>query len=145
MSSAFSSLKLAASSSLLGLQPIASPLDSFARTTAALPRQHRIPKEGLSAFTILDRILNDPNLAGETSLDETVERHGDEIKAWSDEWKFSTEKSGEWVEDGRAVKGKGVRSRVPDWDEIVEKCEELVWVATVRLCVEAFSNGGLQN
>ncbi|KAL8276912.1 hypothetical protein RQP46_010640 [Phenoliferia psychrophenolica] len=132
MTSAFSSLKLSASSSLLGLHPIASPLDSFSRTAATLPRAHRIPKEGLSAFTILDRILHDQTLAGESSVDETLERHGEEIRAWADEWKFSFEKSGEWNEDGRASKGKGVRSaRVPEWDEIVEKCEELVWVATV--------------
>lgn len=137
MSSAFSSLKLSASSSLLGLHPIASPLDSFAATAAKLPREHRIPKEGLSGFTILDRILHDaafvPAVGEEAGIEQTIDAHGEDIRAWCDEWKFSGEASGEWDEDGRSTKGKGVRSRVPRWEEIVEKCEELVWMATVRL------------
>lgn len=142
MTSAFSSLRLGASSSFLGLPPIASPHDSFARTASLLPRRRRIPREGLSGFTILDRILHDPLLGpgraneedDSAKLDKALETSAEEIRAWCDEWKFSVDSSVEYEDEGRSANGNGRngRRKVPEWEEIVEKTEELIWMATVR-------------
>ncbi|GAA6022709.1 hypothetical protein JCM10207_008073 [Rhodosporidiobolus poonsookiae] len=146
--------------------PIASGSDSFARTAAALPRgddDHRYPREGLSGFTILDRILHDDALApgracgidAMPKLDAVLDNPeaAARLRAWCDEWKFSTQASGGWEDaagrdsdegsDGegarererrrqeRARKGKMKGYGTPGWQEIVEKYEELVWMATV--------------
>ena len=143
---------------------IASPDRSFARTAANLPRQpgsRRYPREGLSGFTILSRILQDEALApGEANslddpskLDACVRNRASRIRQWCEEWRFSTEERVGWddpqdaaLSDGGAEarrrraaagagagdnKGKGKSMAAPPWDEIVEKCEELVWMATV--------------
>ncbi|GAA5992840.1 hypothetical protein JCM10908_001366 [Rhodotorula pacifica] len=143
---------------------IASPDRSFARTAANLPRgpgARRYPREGLSGFTILSRILHDDALApgnantlqDGSKLDAAVRNRASRIAQWCEEWRFSTEERVEWddpqdaaLSDGgasRRAAGRGVNGRVgenkgkgksmaaPPWDEIVEKCEELVWMATV--------------
>lgn len=143
---------------------IASPDRSFARTASNLPRQpgsRRYPREGLSGFTILSRILQDEALApgqansldDPSKLDACVRNRASRIRQWCEEWRFSTEERIEWddpqdaaLSDGgeearrrRATagagagdnKGKGKSMAAPPWDEIVEKCEELVWMATV--------------
>ncbi|GAA5995664.1 hypothetical protein JCM5350_007794 [Sporobolomyces pararoseus] len=153
-SSAFSSLRLSASSSnYFGNQPIASSTDNFARTAASLPRtseDRRYPREGLSGFTILARILSDDSLAagnaGQLSdmpkLDAVLRNRGSKIAQLCSEWKFSTERSQEWddeeneVREGRkSNKGKSAKGwgavGVPSWEEIVEKTEELFWMSTV--------------
>ncbi|GAA5909390.1 hypothetical protein JCM5296_007022 [Sporobolomyces johnsonii] len=154
LSSAFSSLRLSNSSSnLFGTLPTASPSDSFAATAASLPRDHsarRYPREGLSGFTILSRILQDdalaPGAAGQLSdmpkLDAVLRNRASRIVQWCEEWKFSTERSQEWDDEeelvkegkksnrGKSAKGWGGAS-TPSWDEVVEKTEELFWMATV--------------
>ncbi|GAA5952657.1 hypothetical protein JCM3765_002235 [Sporobolomyces pararoseus] len=153
-SSAFSSLRLSSSSSnYFGNQPIASSTDNFARTAASLPRtseDRRYPREGLSGFTILARILSDDSLAagnaGQLSdmpkLDAVLRNRGSRIAQLCSEWKFSTERSQEWddeeneVREGRkSNKGKSAKGwgavGVPSWEEIVEKTEELFWMSTV--------------
>ncbi|KAM0791678.1 hypothetical protein ACM66B_003954 [Microbotryomycetes sp. NB124-2] len=156
LQSAFSSLrfgssslkKVAATSPLLGSLPTASPSDSFAKTAARLDRTRRIPRNGLSGFTILDRILNDPHLApGKAGhlddfpkLDGVLQREGDRIVRWCEEWKFESEGGkAEWDEDGERDEEKRRQnanylmtgSKVPSWTEVVEKTEELFWMATV--------------
>ncbi|GAA5989514.1 hypothetical protein JCM11641_005557 [Rhodosporidiobolus odoratus] len=97
-------------------RPIASGLDSFSKTCSNLsrtPGEQRFPREGLSGFTILDRMLHDPALAPGRAcrkddmpkLDAVLNgRHGygDEaagaIRRWSEEWKFSTQVSANWEE-----------------------------------------------
>ncbi|KAM0747010.1 hypothetical protein T439DRAFT_318264 [Meredithblackwellia eburnea MCA 4105] len=126
LTSAFSSLKLGSSSSFLGYAPTASPLDNFASTAASLPREprSRIPQEGLSGFTILDRILHDSTLGPGSAnqqddfprLDKAIQNRGDEIRAWCEEWKF---------------RGDTIWKSTPSWEEIVKKTEELFWMATV--------------
>ncbi|GAA6044066.1 hypothetical protein JCM8097_005012 [Rhodosporidiobolus ruineniae] len=143
--------------------PIASGLNSVARTAATLPRgpdDARYPREGLSGFTILDRILHDPQLApgracnieAGSKLDDLLanETSSARLRGWCDEWKFSTQASEGWEDSaGRedsdeedaearerrrrnaARKGKGKGYGVPSWTEVVEKYEELVWMATV--------------
>ncbi|GAA5872957.1 hypothetical protein JCM3774_004886 [Rhodotorula dairenensis] len=148
---------------------IASPDRSFARTAANLSRgagSRRYPREGLSGFTILSRILHDDALApgnansldDPSKLDAAVRNRASRIAQWCEEWRFSTEERVEWddpqdaaLSDGGAArramgpggrgvngragesggKGKGKSLAAPPWDEIVEKCEELVWMATV--------------
>lgn len=135
LTTAFSSFKLGPSSSLLGLPPTASS-ESFTQTAAALPRERRSPREGLSGFTILERISHDPELAPGAAnaiddfprLDKALEKRGARIKRWCEEWRFSGDVGSEW--DDEARKG-GQKGRVPGWEEIVEKCEELIWMATV--------------
>ena len=155
---------------------IASPDRSFARTAANLPRQpgsRRYPREGLSGFTILSRILQDEALApgqansldDASKLDACVRNRASRIRQWCEEWRFSTEERIEWddpqdaaLSDGgeearrrRATagagagdnKGKGKSMAAPPWDEIVEKCEELVWMATVIYAAAA--RPGYQN
>ncbi|GAA5833564.1 hypothetical protein JCM3766R1_002575 [Sporobolomyces carnicolor] len=153
-SSAFSSLRLSsATTNYFGNQPIASSTDNFARTAASLPRSsedRRYPREGLSGFTILARILSDDSLAagraGQLSdmpkLDAVLRNRGSRIAQLCGEWKFSTERSQEWddeeneVREGRkSNKGKSAKGwgaiGVPSWEEIVEKTEELFWMSTV--------------
>lgn len=87
-------------------------------------------------MTILDRIASDPELAPGVAvlqddfprLNKAIEKRGERIRDWCDEWKFSRDASGRWdnEEDRRRN-----RSGVVSWDEIVEKCEELQWVATL--------------
>ncbi|GAA5848834.1 hypothetical protein JCM8547_006362 [Rhodosporidiobolus lusitaniae] len=170
LSSAFSSLRLPAAFSSpttsylapSSSHPIASGSESFAKTAAALPRgeeDQRYPREGLSAFTILDRILHDDTLAPGNAcqvddmpkLDAVLKNTeaAARLRGWCDEWKFSTQASAGWEESaGRdsdedddeeaqrrranAVrKGKMKGYGVPSWREIVEKYEELCWMATV--------------
>ncbi|GAA5955384.1 hypothetical protein JCM10213_002868 [Rhodosporidiobolus nylandii] len=142
--------------------PIASGSDSFAKTAAALPRdtdERRYPREGLSGFTILDRILHDEALAPGRAcsvddmpkLDAVLQNQeaAARLRGWCDEWKFSTQASEGWEDsagrdsdeesDGQEVerrrravrKGKMKGYGVPSWGEIVQKYEELVWMATV--------------
>lgn len=59
---------------------------------------------------------------------------------WCEEWKFSVEKSGEY-EDEERKKGNGTM-KIPGWEEIVEKCEELIWMATVRFTFVSYLVGG---
>ncbi|KWU42821.1 hypothetical protein RHOSPDRAFT_20535, partial [Rhodotorula sp. JG-1b] len=119
---------------------IASPDRSFARTAANLPRQpgsRRYPREGLSGFTILSRILQDEALApgqansldDASKLDACVRNRASRIRQWCEEWRFSTEER--------------IDMAAPPWDEIVEKCEELVWMATVIYAAAA--RPGYQN
>lgn len=142
-----------ATTNYFGNQPIASSTDNFARTAASLPRSsedRRYPREGLSGFTILARILSDDSLAagraGQLSdmpkLDAVLRNRGSRIAQLCGEWKFSTERSQEWddeeneVREGRkSNKGKSAKGwgaiGVPSWEEIVEKTEELFWMSTV--------------
>ncbi|GAA5939963.1 questin oxidase family protein [Sporobolomyces koalae] len=153
-SSAFSTLRLSsATTHYFGSQPIASPSDNFARTAAALPRSsedRRYPREGLSGFTVLARILADESLAAghagqlsdTTKLDAVLRNRSPRIVQLCQEWKFSTERSQEWDDEetevregrksnkGKSAKGWGAQG-VPSWDEIVEKTEELFWMSTV--------------
>ncbi|GAA5820629.1 hypothetical protein JCM10212_005714 [Sporobolomyces blumeae] len=151
-SSAFSSLRLSTpTTNYFGSRPIASPSDNFARASARLPREHddrRYPREGLSGFTILARMLSDDSLAAGNAgslsdmpkLDGVLRNRSREIVRWCEEWKFSTERSQEWdnvddatSDEGRksGSKGKNASHGVPSWDEVVEKTEELFWMATV--------------
>ncbi|GAA6009671.1 hypothetical protein JCM11491_001054 [Sporobolomyces phaffii] len=152
--SAFSSLRLSSqTTNYFGSQPIASPSDNFARTAASLPRaseDRRYPREGLSGFTVLARILDDDSLAAGNAghisdmpkLDAVLRNRGSRIVQLCQEWKFSTERSQEWddeeneVREGRkSNKGKSAKGwgavGVPTWEEIVEKTEELFWMSTV--------------
>lgn len=96
----------------------------------------------MSGFTILDRIQHDPEFAAgvacnidETPLLEmTLKKRGKRIKTWCEEWRFSTDRSAEYEDDvEESKKSKRKSRRIPGWDEIVEKCEELIWMATVSL------------
>ncbi|GAA6053389.1 hypothetical protein JCM3770_002300 [Rhodotorula araucariae] len=145
LSSAFSTLRFTSAfnpstSSYFGSSPIASPSDSFAATAAALPRDRRYPRSGLSGFTILARILHDEALApGRANtlddfpkLDAVLRNRAGRIVQWCEEWRFSNDRAAEW-EDAEApsvAKGRG-KGATPGWDECVEKCEELWWMATV--------------
>ncbi|KAK4050589.1 hypothetical protein OIV83_003315 [Microbotryomycetes sp. JL201] len=154
LQSAFSSLRFGSSSlkkvsaPLLGSLPTASPSESFAKTAARLDRSRRIPRNGLSGFTILDRMLNDPDLAPGRAghlddfpkLDGVLARQGERIVRWCEEWKFEAQGGkAEWDEDGERDEEKQRQnanylvtgSKVPSWTEIVEKTEELFWMATV--------------
>ncbi|GAA5907115.1 questin oxidase family protein [Sporobolomyces salmoneus] len=153
-SSAFSSLRLSSSTTnYFGNQPIAASTDNFAATAASLPRSsddRRYPREGLSGFTILARILSDDSLAAGNAnqlsdmskLDAVLRNRGSRIAQLCGEWKFSTERSQEWddeeteVNEGRkSNKGKSAKGwgavGVPSWEEVVEKTEELFWMSTV--------------
>lgn len=144
LSSAFSSLRLTSpfptSASYFGSQPIASPSDSFAATAARLPRDKRFPRVGLSGFTILSRILHDEALAPGRActlddfpkLDATLRNRASRIVQWCEEWRFSDERAAEWedAEGPSAAKAKR-QGGTPSWEECVEKCEELWWMATV--------------
>ena len=88
-------------------------------------------------MTILDRMSSDPELAPGVAvnqddfprLNKAIEKRGDRMRQWCEEWKFSGDKSGRWeTEEDR----KGSRPSNVKWEECVEKCEELQWVATVR-------------
>lgn len=153
-SSAFSSLRLSTpTTNYFGSRPIASTSDNFARTAASLPRtsdDRRYPREGLSGFTVLSRILSDDSLAagnaGKLSdmpkLDAVLRNRGSKIVKHCEEWKFSTERSQEWDDEetevregrksdkGKSAKGWGSQG-VPSWEEIVEKTEESFWMSTV--------------
>ncbi|GAA5919707.1 hypothetical protein JCM6882_008438 [Rhodosporidiobolus microsporus] len=148
--------------------PIADGRESVSKTAFALPRSsspddQRYPRAGLSGFTILDRILHDEALAPgrACSLDampklDAVSKNEEaaaRLRAWCDEWKFSTQASSEgWeesagrdsdsdedVEGGKARRKREEQVRrakmkgygAPKWTEIVEKYEELVWMSTV--------------
>ncbi|GAA5827331.1 hypothetical protein JCM11251_003768 [Rhodosporidiobolus azoricus] len=149
--------------------PIADGRESVPKTAFALPRSsdpedRQYPRAGLSGFTILDRILHDDALAPGRAcsvddmpkLDAVLknEEAAGRLRAWCDEWKFSTQAPSEgWEEsagrdsdsdsDGAAdekvrrkreeIKRRAVLKGLgaPKWTEIVEKYEELVWIATV--------------
>ncbi|BGP41181.1 hypothetical protein JCM10449v2_005155 [Rhodotorula kratochvilovae] len=145
LSSAFSTLRFTSAfnpstSSYFGSLPIASPSESFAATATALPRDRRYPRSGLSGFTILARILHDEALAPGCAnslddfpkLDAVLRNRANRIVQWCEEWRFSNERAAEW-EDAEApsvARGKG-KGATPGWEECVEKCEELWWMATV--------------
>lgn len=72
-------------------------------------------------------------------LDKVIEREGERIIKWCEEWRFEGEEGGrgEWDEDGEKAERKSAHEREtfgksPSWEECVEKCEELMWMATVR-------------
>lgn len=128
--------------------PIASPCDDFARAAAALPRSRRsrTPRDGMSAFTIVDRMLYDPLLAPgracklqeDNMLGATVRSSGERIREWADEWRFGTERARDVDEyaDAEARQDWASRAqrwmtRPPDWQEVVDRAEELVWLAVV--------------
>ncbi|GJN89975.1 hypothetical protein Rhopal_002964-T1 [Rhodotorula paludigena] len=134
-----------------GAFPPASGRDSFTRTAATLARDRRYPREGLSGFTILARMGCDEALAPGVAvqhgdlpkLDAVVRNRASRVRQWCEEWRFSNEKSVEWDDPAAAASapssasargGKATTTSngtVPAWDEIVEKCEELFWMATV--------------
>ena len=123
-----------------GGQNVASPRISFAATAAALPRDKRFPRVGLSGFTILSRILHDEALAPGRActlddfpkLDAVLRNRASRIVQWCEEWRFSNERAAEW-EDAEAPSGTKPKLTgvTPEWAECVEKCEELYWMATV--------------
>ncbi|SCV73436.1 BQ2448_7362 [Microbotryum intermedium] len=137
LSSALSSFKLGSGS--FGTMPIASPSDSFVQTAARLPRERRVPREGLAGFTILERILHDARLAPNVAVFEKdfpklgnlLKRRADVIIEWCDEWKFSCDVSPDYGEEHQAKRKEGTPLKTPNWEEVVEKCEELMWMATV--------------
>ncbi|KDE09872.1 hypothetical protein MVLG_00270 [Microbotryum lychnidis-dioicae p1A1 Lamole] len=137
LSSALSSFKLGSGS--FGTMPIASPSDSFVQTAARLPRERRVPREGLAGFTILERILHDARLAPDVAVFEKdfpklgnlLKRRADIIIEWCDEWKFSCDASPDYGEEHQAKRKEGTPLKTPNWEEVVEKCEELLWMATV--------------
>lgn len=120
---------------------------------AKLNRERRIPRNGLSGFMILDRILHDSDLAAgrAVTLDDfpklgaVIDRQGDRIVRWCEEWKFQGDgySQHDWDDEGEEIERtrRARESRdswaaieggaVPEWDEIVEKTEELMWMATV--------------
>lgn len=118
--------------------------ESFAAACARRERDSpRSPQEGLSAFTILDRVGSDPQLdpgfwdapeqaaglAGDDGrLGEVLRRGADRIGRWCDEWRFSGEKSIEYEDEG--VERVRRKVGVVGWEEVADKAEELVWVAT---------------
>ncbi|GAA5857301.1 hypothetical protein JCM9279_005126 [Rhodotorula babjevae] len=123
-----------------GGQNVASPRISFAATAAALPRDKRFPRVGLSGFTILSRILHDEALAPGRActlddfpkLDAVLRNRASRVVQWCEEWRFSNERVAEW-EDAEAPSGTKPKLTgvTPEWAECVEKCEELWWMATV--------------
>lgn len=93
--------------------------ESFTATHLRLdPSRQRHPRLGLSAFTIIAHILKDPRLAaGQANrkddfprLESAIRNRGDLIRAWCTEW---------------------VIDPAGGWTEIVEKTEEIFWVAAV--------------
>ena len=115
LASAFSrlqSLKVSLPSSLYSKE-------SFVDTIQRLdPSRSRHPRLGLSGFTIFSHILRDPTLgAGQANrqedfprLDAALMNRGHAIRAWCEAW--IVDESGGWT-------------------EVVEKIEELFWMATV--------------
>lgn len=96
-----------------------SSYESFLTAAQRLnPSRPRHPRKGLSAFTIISHILKDPRLAaGQANrqddfprLAAAIRNRGDLIRAWCEEW---------------------IIDEAAGWAEIVEKMEELFWVATV--------------
>ncbi|KAH8929981.1 hypothetical protein BT69DRAFT_1315351 [Atractiella rhizophila] len=97
------------------------PQVSFVQTSLRMPRSpSRLPRYGLSAFTILSHIQNDPLLGpGQANkiddfprLDKALNNRAAEIREYCENWIIDAERG---------------------WEEIVEKCEELFWVATIVL------------
>jgi hypothetical protein len=95
--------------------------ESFVATLYRLnPSRQRHPRLGLSAFTIIAHILKDPRLAaGQANrkddfprLESAIRNRGDLIRAWCNEW---------------------IIDPAGGWTEIVEKTEEIFWVASVLL------------
>lgn len=93
--------------------------ESFPATLLRLdPTRVRHPRLGLSAFTIISHILKDPRLAaGQANrkddfprLESAIRNRGDLIRAWCSEW---------------------IIDPAGGWTEIVEKTEEIFWVASV--------------
>lgn len=93
--------------------------DSFLATVQRLnPSRQRQPRLGLSAFTIIAHMLKDPRLAaGQANrkddfpkLGSAIRNRGDLMRAWCSEW---------------------VIDPAGGWNEIVEKTEEILWVASV--------------
>lgn len=93
--------------------------ESFAATLLRLDSTRvRHPRLGLSAFTIISHILKDPRLAaGQANrkddfprLESAIRNRGDLIRAWCSEW---------------------IIDPAGGWTEIVEKTEEIFWVASV--------------
>lgn len=137
----------------LWTEPIAEPTDNFANMAAKLSRERRIPRNGLSGFMILDRMLHDPELAAGRAgslddfpkLDGVLERQGDRIIKWCEEWKFEGDgySQHDWDDEGEEIERTRRRRDgrdewtaiengvVPSWAEICEKTEELMWMATV--------------
>lgn len=96
-----------------------SPKESFAATLLRLdPARQRQPRLGLSAFTIIAHMLKDPRLAaGQANrkddfprLESAIRNRGELIAAWCAEW---------------------IIDPAGGWTEIVEKTEEIFWVAAV--------------
>lgn len=87
----------------------------------------RRPSSGLTAFEILHRVANDPQLEPPqdrhsnplVSLADICERKSTEILQWTDQWHFQPEL---------------------DWTEIVSKTEELCWLA-VAIYASSFQDG----
>lgn len=65
-------------------------------------------------------------------LDATLRNRASRIVQWCEEWRFSDERAAEWedAEGPSAAKAKR-QGGTPSWEECVEKCEELWWMATV--------------
>lgn len=132
--------RISAPSSLLGYPRIASSSDSFSISSAMSAHRSspRIPRKGLAVFTIVDSMMRDSTLVhfldsraeslARDKLSLVVRERGEKVRAWCDMWKF----------EGDAEENEGEREgsetiRVPGWEEIVQKTEELVWLATVLL------------
>ena len=95
----------------------------------------------MSAFTILDRVGSDPKLdpgfwdapdstdglGDDGRMGEVMRRGADRIGKWCDEWRFEGDRSGEWDDEEKRREGR--RGKVPGWDEVADKAEELIWVA----------------
>lgn len=69
-------------------------------------------------------------------LDKVLERESERIVKWCEEWRFEGDEKarGEWDEDGERERARGASEgfgKSPSWEECVEKCEELIWMATV--------------
>lgn len=68
-------------------------------------------------------------------LDKLLQRRSEVIVRWCEEWRFGVDASVEYEDEeegSQRRRGSGAM-KVPAWDEIVEKCEELMWMATVSL------------
>lgn len=128
--SALSSLRIADNPRL----PISTG-ESFAFTAARLPRRGpRLPRSGLSGFSILERMMNDAEFAPGVPCDvndaprlaKVIRKKGFRIKSWADEWRLGDAAGDDEDEDlANSI------APVPSWEEIVERTEELFWIATV--------------
>ncbi|EGG06241.1 uncharacterized protein MELLADRAFT_87395 [Melampsora larici-populina 98AG31] len=87
----------------------------------------RRASEGLTAFEILNRVANDPQLEPPqnrpsdpiASLADTCEKKSDKMLHWTDQWHFQPELH---------------------WNEIVSKTEELCWLA-VAIYASSYQDG----